>query len=293
MSLKRKKIYTRIIIVLLLVFMPLSIIYYQAGQRYRSEKVIFSMKDPKGDDYGPGKYKYPWGSIFDPKKEHLDLTKFSMLELKDDYCFDLVFQRVTNPWGAPEGFSHPITEIYLSDGSSNGRNEPLRQGSNVTFNPEKPWQYMIKVVSFNRTAVFAANDHEETEGNADDVRTTLLPDKKTIRTSIPRKLLPGDPGRWHYYVVVGSQDGLGPDNFRAVNASPGQWNLGGGTDTDYDPNVIDLLAPPGEQEKVLGSYKVESQIRAVLNPVKATLPVKESSWDEFLDIIINIFYRIE
>lgn len=288
MLLKRKK-YRKIVIVLLLIMTLSSVLYYQADRRYNSEKLIFSMDDPKGDDYGPGTYKYPLSAIFDPRKEHLDLLRFRVSEVGDNYCFDMFFPRVDNPWGASEGFSHPITEIYLADGASDGRKKPLRKGSNILFEATMPWQYMVKVVSFNGTAVFTANDHEDAEGMTEGITTGVMADKKTIRASIPKKLLPGSPGDWNFYVIVGSQDGLGPDNFRNVAASEGQWNFGGGTDTDIDPNVIDLLAVEGEQEKVLGSYRVESRIRAVINPVKG-LPVENNTWENFLDFLIYIFH---
>ncbi len=291
MSLKRKNFY-KIFIALFVILIIASVLYYQAERRFNSEKIIFSMNDPKGDDYGPGTFKYPWAAIFDPKKEHLDLVKFRMSEVGNKYCFDMVFPRVTNPWGAPEGFSHPITEIYLADGTLSGRSEPLRKGSNVLFNHERPWQYMVKVVSFNGTAVYSAGDHEEAEGKREGITTRLMSDKKTIRASIPKALLPGDPGRWYFYVIVGSQDGSGPDNFRIVNASPTQWNFGGGTDTDFDPNVIDLLAAKGEQERVLSSYWVDSRSLAVISPVKG-VPPENSFWENFLDYLIDIFHGQE
>lgn len=88
--------------------------------------------------------------------------------------------------------------------------------------------------------------------------------------AVPKALLPGDPHKWRYYVFVGSQDGLGPDNFRSVKTTVGQYTFGGGTDTQYSPNVIDLLAPPGKQEKMLGSYSVAKRSQAVIGPVGPT-----------------------
>lgn len=286
--LSKRRVISITLTVLLLIALPVGI-FYLAFERFNSEQTIFNMSDSSGDDYGPGKYKYPWASIFDPKKEHFDLVKFGAFSVRDNYCFDMVFPRVTNPWGAPEGFSHPIIEIYLSDGTK-GLTVPLKQGANVMFDAENPWSYMIKVVSFNRTAVYTAKDSEDSEGNTEGVTARLMPDKKTLRVSVPQKLLPGDPGNWNYYVLVGSQDGLGPDNFRKVNASSSQWNLGGGSDSDYDPNVIDLLALPGQQEKMLESYNELNKTMAVISPVKGE-PVKTSLWEKFLDYVINIFFE--
>lgn len=286
--LSKRRVISIALTVLLLIALPAGI-FYLAFERYDSEQTIFTMNDSRGDDHGPGKYKYPWASIFDPKKEHFDLVKFSALSMRGNYCFDMVFPRITNPWGAPEGFSHPIIEIFLSDGTQ-GRTEPLKQGANVIFDAQNPWSYMIKVVSFNRTAVYTARDSEDSEGNTEGVKAGLMPDKKTLRVTVPRELLPGDPANWGYYVLVGSQDGVGPDNFRKVNASASQWNLGGGSDSDYDPNVIDLLALPGRQERMLESYNELNKTMAVISPVKGE-PVKNSLWEKFLDRVINILFK--
>ena len=260
-----------------------------ARDYYNREHLIFSMNDPGGDDSGPGTYKYPIDSIFDPKKEHFDLRRFSFFSYQHNYYFDMNFPRVTNPWGAAEGFSHPIIEIYISTDSDSGRVEPFREGSNVLFDAENPWKYLIKVVSFNQTAVYWDSDFEGAEGRRDGVRASLKQDKKTIRVTVPKPLLPGDPANWKYYVLVGSQSGDGLDNFRPVRAQIGRWQFGGGTDTSYSPNVIDVLAPAGKQQKMLGSFSVDRRTQAVLVPVGPT-QLKPSKWEEVLGNAAEILW---
>ncbi len=257
-----------------------------AKDRYNKQRVIFAMDDPKGDDYGPGTYKYPIEPIFDPKKEHFDLLGVSFFTLRNNYYFDMAFARVTNPWGAAEGFSHTIIQIYISDDPDNGRIEPFKEGANVLFDPGNPWKYLIKVVSFNKTSVYWASDYEGAEGRRKGVQARLQPDQKTIRVTVPKSLLPGNPYKWRYYILVGSQDGSGPDNFRPVNTAVGRWNFGGGTDTDYDPNVIDLLADKGKQEQMLGSYNVAERTQAVIEPVGPS-SIVSSRWEDFLDRFIE------
>lgn len=265
---------------------------WSASKYYNTKHVLFTMNDPKGDDYGPGTYKYPTGSIFDPRKGLLDLLKFSSSELRNNYIFEMTFDKITNPWGAVEGFSHPIVEIYLADGSEEGGSvETIRQGANVTFEPRNPWNYMIKVVSFGKSAVYYSTDSAEEDGRRKGVKALLLPDKKTIQVSVPKNLLPGDPHRWKYYVLVGSLDGSGPDNFRKVNDLESQWYFSGGTDTDYNPNVIDLLASEGKQEEMLGSYSVSKRRLAEVKPVMPVL-TEYTLWEKYLNKSLTMFQQL-
>jgi len=282
------------VVALVISFMLLFLVvgaYYTdvARDYYNGEQLIFSMDDLKGDDYGPGTYKYPIDSIFDPKKEHFDLRRFSFFSHRNNYDFDMTFPRVTNPWGAAEGFSHTIIQIYISTDSDSGRVEPFREGANVLFDAENPWKYLIKVVSFNQTAVYWDSDFEGAEGRRDGVRAVLKQDKKTIRVTVPKSLLPGEPADWKYYVLVGSQSGDGPDNFRPVRAKIGQWQFGGGTDTSYSPNVIDILAPAGKQQKMLGSFSVSRRMQAVIAPVGPT-QLRPSKWEKILGKAAEILW---
>lgn len=279
-----------LVISFMLLFLVAGAYYIEvARDYYNGEQLIFSMDDLKGDDYGPGTYKYPIDSIFDPKKEHFDLRKFSFFSHRNNYDFDMTLPRVTNPWGAAEGFSHTIIQIYISTDPDSGRVEPFREGSNILFDAENPWKYLIKVVSFNQTAVYWDTDFEGAEGRRDGVRASLKQDKKTIRVSVPKSLLPGDPANWKYYVLVGSQSGDGPDNFRPVRARIGQWQFGGGTDTSYSPNVIDVLAPDGKQQKMLGSFSVSRRMQAVIAPVGPT-QLKPSKWEKILGKAAEILW---
>lgn len=270
MAKTRISVVTVILIVLLLSLTAAIFTVKAAKEYYNREKLIFAMDDPKGDDHGPGSYKYPIDSIFDPKKDHFDLRRFSFYAYRNNYYFDMNFPLVTNPWGAGEGFSHTIIELYISADPDSGRIEPFREGANVLFASGSPWKYLIKVVSFNKTAVYWDSDFEGAEGRSKGVRAGLRPDNKTIRVTVPKQYLPGDPTQWKYYVLVGSQSGNGPDNFRPVRPAVGQWNFGGGTDTAYSPNVIDILAPPGRQEKMLSSFSVAKRRQAVIEPVGPT-----------------------
>lgn len=266
------------------------------GPAEAREIIIFEMKDPVGDDNGPGTYKYPMRPIFDPKHKLFDLTQFSVSMDEANYYFDLNLALINNPWGAPEGFSQPIIQVYL-DTKSGGKTEPLREGAYVNFAADHGWEYLIKVVGWNNTAVFQYTDHPNSKGKRDKIKVHVQPDMHTIRVAVPQEYFQEDPETWSYYVLVGSQDGLGPDNYRVVMERATEWQFGGGSDTNYDPNVIDLLAPPEgkyAQSKQL-SYSIKDNRIAEIYPVtpsKAEKQVAEqkSSWWEKLkgDVVVAI-----
>src|SRR5690606_34879804 len=61
------------------------------------ERTVFRMKDPPGDDNGPGTYVYPTDETFVPGL--FDLTDFAVRTAGDQVYFDLTFREVNNPWG--------------------------------------------------------------------------------------------------------------------------------------------------------------------------------------------------
>lgn len=295
---KKKHILTRNIFILLILTTVLVgtgyFIYSKTVDYYNSKKLLFEMNDPVGDDYGPGNYQYPTDSIFDPKSEHFDLVSFKAFAEKGNYLFEMEMGQVTNPWGAAEGFSHQIIQVYIANGSENGQIETFKTGANVQFSPKYPWTSMIKVVSFGKTAVYSSTDYESSEGKSKGVKVKLLSDKKTIRVTIPKGYLPGNPELWSYYVLVGSQDGSGPDNYRPVLANVSRWNFGGGSDTKYHPNVLDILAPAEgsyTQEKMLGSFDASERRLALLYPVGPT-ELENSVWENFLEYTAALFLRL-
>ncbi|MDA8226988.1 MAG: hypothetical protein M0T74_04675 [Desulfitobacterium hafniense] len=235
------------------------------------EAVLFEMEDPSGDDFGPGTYRYPTGAIFAPQKGLLDLIKFKVTADNKFYYFDTTMARISNPWGAPEGFSHPIINIYIDAYPNEGKTETFREGAYVDFDLDHGWEYFIKVTGWKKTALYGYKDLTGAPGLKKDIETRLLEDGKTIRVKVPQAYL-ANPENWYYYVLVGSLDGAGPDNFRPVMAQTSLWQLGGGTNTNYDPNVIDLLAPEKgakTQQAQLGSYSLKNGTLAVISPVAA------------------------
>ncbi|HEX3031119.1 MAG TPA: glucodextranase DOMON-like domain-containing protein, partial [Bacillota bacterium] len=204
-------------------------------------RLLFSVKDKVGDDKGTGKYVYPVSPVFTPRKGHFDLTQFNVYADLSYYYFRMDMGLMDNPWGAPEGFSHQRLAIYIDSVPNQGRTETLQEGAFVDFAPRNAWDYLIDIKGWNHSRLFYYSDLKDAPGVKEGLAVRLIPKTKTIEARVARKLLDDHPETWAFYVLVGSQDGVGPDGFRQVLAKATEWQFGGGTDTYFDSNVIDML----------------------------------------------------
>ncbi|ABR30664.1 glucodextranase DOMON-like domain-containing protein [Thermosipho melanesiensis] len=230
-----------------------------------SGNVIKIFEDPLGDEYGPGSYVYPKDQAFKPFKGLFDMIKVVVLENEKSFIFQIKFAEMTNPWGAPKGFSHQLINIYL-DTKEGGRTDTYKEGARVAFDPQHSWDYFIKVAGWpSYGQFFATSDGNEI---SDAVRVEANPGKKVINVILLKKYINIETGIYAY-ILVGSQDGYGPDNFRPVTPEPSQWTLGGypKDSNDMAPYVLDILVESGkDQREILSSFTKTNY--AVLKPVK-------------------------
>ncbi|OAA31378.1 glycoside hydrolase family 57 [Kosmotoga arenicorallina S304] len=229
-------------------------------------RVVAVFQDPTGDDYGFGSYQYPLNTAFEPYKGLWDIEWLKVLENEQAVIFQLKFNEMTNPWNAPKGFSHQLINLYI-DVKDGGRTDTYAEGARVSFSDEFPWDYFIKVAGWpSYGQVFATADGEEIP---DTVQVEADPGEKIINVIVNKAEL-GTFSTMALYVLSGSQDGYGPDNFRAVTPEPSEWTLGGyPLDAgDFAPFVLDIIVPEETtQEEVLSSYDKNSEKYATLVPV--------------------------
>ena len=233
------------------------------------EKPVFSMQDPEGDDYGPGTYTYPTDGSFSPGV--FDLLRFEVLASERDVIFRLKFRELTNPWGAPLGFSHQLVNLYLCTHSTERSSTTTRRkGANVRFDHKNPWNYLIKVAGWPGYGGIVYSAKGKGIGEC-EVNCDL--EEETIRVSVPKSLI-GEPegSSWGYYLLIGSQDGFGPDHYRPVAEVASRWVGGGNSKGPDAPRVYDILDPASNgktQEEMLGSYRPEEGEPAIIYPVIA------------------------
>lgn len=216
-----------------------------------AQEVVF--KDPIGDDDGPGKYIYPTDAVY--KKGSFDLTQLRVSQKGDKLTFEIsVNSDLEDPWGmpAPASFSVQMAFVHVKTGAGGiAKGVP---GTNVAFAPGEEWN---KVVILSPQP--AGRVRAEVKQKAADIKDAIVvPDEvrgagRTISATVDKKAVgEGDITKWGYQVLMQSNEGF-PDKTdlltRKVNEFEGQHRFGGGTDTDCDPHVIDVLAGKGVGDK--------------------------------------------
>lgn len=225
---------------------------------------IWAMDDPQGDDFGPGTYVYPLNRVFTEAPGLFDLVRYAVYDAGGAWQLSFDFPALPNPWNGPHGFSHPIVFVYF-DVAEGGRTDTHEEGkaAQVAFDPAHPWDYVIKIAGwpgYGRHLWTAAGEGPFLVEVASD------PKRGRIIVTIPKGLIP-EIGGWHY-VLVGSQDGYGPNHIRPIGKAAGEWTGGGCPDPMWAPQIYDVLAPTVEEQKTtLGSY-VPGKSYALLRPVE-------------------------
>ncbi|ASJ08317.1 amylopullulanase [Thermococcus siculi] len=237
--------------------------------------VIADIKDPEGDDHGPGTYTYPTDGVFKPGV--FDLLEFKLIEQTDSYVMQFKFKDLGgNPWNGPNGFSLQIIEVYL-DFKDGGNSSPLKMfpdgpGSNVNVDPDHPWDVAFRIAGWDYGNLIVLPDGTVLQG---EMQISADPASNTIIVKVPKKYIQinEDYGLWGE-IITGSQDGYGPDKWRPVAVDAEQWKLGGADPqaviNGVAPRVVDELVPEGfkpTQEEQLSSYDANAVKLATIKAI--------------------------
>jgi glucan 1,4-alpha-glucosidase len=229
--------------------------------------------DPANDDNGPGTYVYPANSAFNPGA--YDLREFGVYDDGRSYNFVAGIRgEIRNEWGGNQ-IAVQRLNVYVRGAGSGA--VPALPGTNA--NLEAPYSHAITADGFNDLGVRDA-------GGATVGAVTLLalPATRQIVASVPKDVL-GELSGARYAVVMLSHggDGEGTGHVRPVydrafwqSPPPGmEWihdfRLGGGAgvwtgdtearDTDTrDPNVVDLLVPPGASQATVLDWRASAPV---------------------------------
>ncbi|MEY3011973.1 MAG: hypothetical protein RIT45_708 [Pseudomonadota bacterium] len=212
-------------------------------------------KDPKGDDFGPGTYKYPTDPVY--ARGSFDLRSVEIRENDDTVEFRVtVGAQIADPWNSKDwdgnGFSLQFAQIYIDTDHQKGSGftEPLPGLGGAAFKAEEAWDKVVLISPQGRTRLEA-----EVRFKAPKMKgAVVLPKKTTARgktlVAVVKKSDLGTPkAGWGFQVVMQSNEGY-PDKkdilTRRVNEVAGQHRFGGGNDAECDPHVIDILAGTGK-----------------------------------------------
>ena len=241
-----------------------------------------TLSDPAGDDNGPGEYTYPTDAVYKPGA--FDITEFKVVPKGDTVEFHVsVKSRIEDPWDSVawggNGFSVQMVAIHVDTDhlKGSGVRDGL-PGFNVRFAEDEAWDRVVIVSPQGPTRV-----NSEVEMKAAAVKDRVVVPKitraagKTLIAVVETKALGGPPQPgWGYQVLMQSNEGFPAKTdllTRKVNKFEGQHRFGGGTDFDNDPQVLDLLVPPGgdpvkRQHELLSKYN-----RAATEPKPEDLAV--------------------
>ncbi len=243
---------------------------------------IMTIHDNLGDDNGNGHYIYPTAGDMWPNKWLFDITELRIFNTSYVLGFEFHFRsmgKVVNGkpiWNPKYLFSQQMINIYIdADRKKGSGNINMLEGAYAQVRDDFAWEYAISARGWDvyleksdgtivRNGVSAIADFNE---------STKTWDNNTVTVRISLSLIGHNFRKYGYVIVVGSQDEYGPGKWRIVNKNVGRWNFGGGTDTIYDPDIIDMITPveaneswidSRTQQEILGSYNVAEKKFAVV-----------------------------
>lgn len=208
------------------------------------------LTDPAGDDKGPGTYEYPLDLIY--KSGSFDLRKITIrksssiqtnrLELEVDINTSL-----EDAWRMGGGFSLQMIFIFIDTDLIPGSGfTTAPPGLNISFDPQNAWD---KCIIISPQSAQRVQKEIEAKLSPEMAKAMIIARNpkgagQRIRASADWPETP-KPDQYAYQVVMQVNDGfpLGNDFLtRRIWSTPGIHRFGGGTDSDCDPNVLDILA---------------------------------------------------
>ena len=228
------------------------------------------LRDPKGDDKGPGTYTYPTHAVY--ARGSFDLLGVIIEDAGEDVRITIELRaRIEDPWDSPswsgKGWSLQMVQIYVdTDHQPRSGFETALPGMNVRFQDAGWWEKVIVVSPQPDSKI-----QQEIAAKAGALASgVVLPRSVGVRgkklVALVRKAdlgLTGEaPAGWGWQVLVQSNEGYpkGSDVLsRKVNEMAGEHRFGGGNDYDCDPHVMDILVDPA----IGGDDEAEVQYRAM------------------------------
>ncbi len=216
------------------------------------EEIVFTMEDPLGDSVGPGSYTYPQHTSFPPElAQMLDLVNFTVSSRQDTMRFEFEFAQAPNlhqPWGGA-GYNFHRIDLYITSGGE-GNSNTFRPGAGVQMC--KPWQVNLRIRDWKGAyLIHWQEDPDDSQAGVwqDQVQGfDVFVQGKSIVAEVSHQLLGPPQPQWKYYVLVGLQDAYGPDQYREITQEEGPWTGGGGSETQFNPNIYDILAPSADDQ---------------------------------------------
>jgi carbohydrate-binding DOMON domain-containing protein len=244
-----------------------------------SPRLVASFDDPAGDAYGPGSYLPPGDSEF--ADGDFDLRKLAVRVDGEDVVLEITLgasirlpastQRTNEtPIDLANGIYLQNVDVYVdTDPTSTAGQSTGIPGRRVAFAGGRTWKAAV-VLTPQPGAVRDLLD--DTMGPAAArvlVARNIQARGRTLVARVPVSFLGGSPrddwgwsvqvsgARWERTYARNKVRGLEEVDAFTMPVLPIRqaWAFGGATRDDVHPRVVDVLLPPGvDQRKVLGSY---------------------------------------
>src|SRR5690606_21738783 len=158
-----------------------------------------------------------------------------------------------------------------TDGVAGSGSTEALAGRRVRIAEDSAWEYAVWVEGWNQ-ALFSA------DGTALPARVRAVTDPihRRVTIQVPKAAIGAPQPHWGYVVLILGQEGFPASDslrVREVVRVAQEWRFGGGHDGPFDPNVIDMLAPAGQQERQLSGYDADAGVLAEIRAVSADGPL--------------------
>lgn len=226
-----------------------------------------SMKDPTGDDNGPGSYTYPTDPVYKPGS--FDITSFEVQTKDSEVIFKVgIRSKIEDPWNSKEwqgnGFSLQFVQVYvdIDHKENSGICEGL-PGLNVRFVKDSCWEKVVLISPQPKSRLESEIEQKASRWKSNIIiPTSTRVEGKALVAVVKSSALGSKPSKgWGYQVIMQSNEGYPDKNeilTRKVNEIGGPHRFGGGSDYNCDPHVIDILVPPaqGGQDEVSKQHQI-------------------------------------
>jgi carbohydrate-binding DOMON domain-containing protein len=276
-------------------------------------EVLFRIDDPAGDDYGNGKILYPENPMY--AERVFDIQSFEFVLESENYIIKIRTSGKIEPvdhdefkfnYNLTDNFILPLIHIYIDNDHvmDSGFTETIH-GVNATIAAESAWEKVIVIASLPQRYKGELNRYQpEVSYNAVvPEKITISRDRRELSVKVPKSFLGEINQDWGFTVLMLCQDYSQTVQksiyVKDIKSTASQHNFGGGEGNllqNYDSNIIDILVPPGsDQKRILNSYDQENKKLAELKAVypyasklitnKAVGEVKQVSSDK---VVINL-----
>lgn len=237
---------------------------------------LFHIVDPLGDDKGDGDFTYPKNERALPGI--FDLTDFKISLDNEMVCFQLQFANLSlAEIRSDTTFNGTFTAIAIdTDDKENSGNTQLFFGNgDFEFSKKDAYEFVIEVSNAGilvydqdwvwHLLLLSAGPMGKADAQPNHIKGN------EISFAIPQKIIGTPDSSWKIQVLTGGQKGgfkntaygVGKFMYIAEKSTPNRG--GGGTKTDFNPDVYDILTSKGQdQVQILSNYNVAKKRKAVI-----------------------------